>query len=165
MKFGAKYLYQYKMTKSAHDEMSEKDINVEESASSYGASRFGHGSYMSDSQKSHQTEFSSQVYWSLYHPNSVLQVEVKTMSIGATPPSDGDALAWASEVKQSPLPFEKRLTTITNLFSPQYLDNEDFWQTTDQHQLQELKTIFTFVLNEYCSLLLSAGDRILHPHA
>ena len=61
MKFGAKYLYQYKMTKSAHDEMSERNINVEEAASQYGASRFGQGSRSSDSQRSHQTEFSSKV--------------------------------------------------------------------------------------------------------
>ena len=157
MKFGAKYLYQYKMTKSAHDEMSEMNINVEETASQYGSSRFGQGSSSSDRQRSHQTEFSSKVDIVEVHIGNYFQVEIKAMSIGATPPANGDAMTWASEVKQSPLPFEKHLTSITNLFNSQYLNGEDFWKDANLHQIDELKTLFTMVLNEYCATLLSKG--------
>ena len=148
------------MTKSAHDEMSEMNINVEETASQYGASRFGQGSSSSDRQRSHQTEFSSKVLNKFLSVNIIvihLKVETKAMSIGATPPANGDAMTWASEVKESPLPFEKHLTSITNLLNSQYLEEEDFWVKMNVHQVDDLRALFATVLNDYCATLLNDG--------
>ena len=83
------------------------------------------------------------------------------MSIGATPPANGDAMTWASEVKEAPLPFEKHLTSITNLLNSQYLDGENFWRNSNIHQINELKTLFTNVLNDYCATLLNHGNIML----
>ena len=101
--------------------------------------------------------FQARLTLSKFTIGNYFQVEIKAMSIGATPPANGDAMTWASEVKQSPLPFEKHLTSITNLFNSQYLNGEDFWKDANLHQIDELKTLFTMVLNEYCATLLSKG--------
>ena len=79
------------------------------------------------------------------------------MSIGATPPANGDALTWASTVKDSPLPFQKTVTSIANIFDETFLNNSPLRGAYDIHQIQEIRTLINFLLQEYCSELRRLG--------
>jgi hypothetical protein len=48
-------------------------------------------------------------------------VETKTMTVGAPPPEEGGANAWASEVKDNPVPSSYQLSSIENLFTATYM--------------------------------------------
>ena len=47
-------------------------------------------------------------------------VETTTFTLGSTPPSNGDAMTWASSVQQNPVPMLYSLSQIDTLFAGQF---------------------------------------------
>ena len=50
-------------------------------------------------------------------------VETNTVAVGAAPPSNGDALTWASSVQDNPIPIKYSLSAIYDLFTERYSEN------------------------------------------
>ena len=50
-------------------------------------------------------------------------VQTSTITVGAAPPSNGDALTWASSVQENPVPITYPLSAIHNLFTERYSKN------------------------------------------
>ncbi|XP_060576710.1 uncharacterized protein LOC132734026, partial [Ruditapes philippinarum] len=102
--FGARFTYEHKMESKKYETQSESGVNVAVSASYSGIVSVGGGFSMDSSQKEKASEFSK-------------SVETKTISVGAAPPANGDAMTWASTVKDSPVPSSYKLASIEELFT------------------------------------------------
>ena len=48
-------------------------------------------------------------------------VETTTVTVGSAPPSNGDAMTWASAVKENPVPIKYSLRPIADLFTPRFM--------------------------------------------
>ncbi|XP_066927275.1 uncharacterized protein [Clytia hemisphaerica] len=110
--FGARFVYENKMSQESFKSESEKSVSVSVKASYSGTFSLGGGFGMSDSQRQAAEDFQS-------------KVETKTISIGAPPPADGNTMTWASTVKDTPVPVRFKLDSIENLFSSLYMAGED----------------------------------------
>lgn len=133
--FGSRFTYQYKMSSANFKSMSSKSTGVAVQASYSGLFSAGGGFNMDSSQQQAAEEFSK-------------KVETTVITIGAAPPANGDAMTWASTVKDSPVPLKYTLQPIVNLFTKDYMEglNVDF--------LSIALNIRTFQL-EYCNYLKS----------
>lgn len=106
--FGSRFTYEHKMSSKSFQSKREKGVNVAVEASYSGLFSVGGGFNMDSSQQEAASDFSK-------------SVETKTITVGAPPPSNGDAMTWASTVKDSPVPMEYKLLSIENLFSEHYM--------------------------------------------
>lgn len=106
--FGAKYTYEYKMSSSDYRTQTDKGVNVAVSASYSGMFSVGGGFNMDSSQQKKASEFAA-------------NVTTRTITIGAPPPANGDAMTWASSVKDSPVPVKYSLSFIGDLFTSRYM--------------------------------------------
>ncbi|CAC5388372.1 unnamed protein product [Mytilus coruscus] len=50
-------------------------------------------------------------------------VTTRTVTVGAPPPSNGDAMTWSSSVKESPVPMQYELSPMHTLFTDKYMEN------------------------------------------
>ena len=50
-------------------------------------------------------------------------VETSTITVGAAPPSNGDAMTWASSVQENPVPTKYSLSPLYDLFTERYAEN------------------------------------------
>ncbi|XP_045214069.2 uncharacterized protein LOC123564498 [Mercenaria mercenaria] len=107
--FGARFTYEHKMSSKKYETQSEKGVNVAAEASYSGLFSVGGGFSMDSSQKQAASDFSK-------------SVETKTITVGAAPPANGDAMTWASTVKNSPVPSKYRLSSIEELFTEKYIN-------------------------------------------
>ena len=136
--FGAKFTYEHEMKKNEFRKESEKGINVAVSASFSGFGISGGGGYsMSQDQKQQQQSFRE-------------KVTTKQITVGAPPPISGGATAWASEVKNSPVPVRYKLESIDNLFTSKYMKNTDI-------QYEEIRLKIIDHLDRYCEYLHKQG--------
>ena len=106
--FGARYVYQHKMSVSEYSTMSSSGFNVGVSASYSGAFSVGGGFNLDSSQRQAASEFSK-------------RVETTTITVGAPPPANGDAMTWASTVKDFPVPAKYELESLDQLFSERFI--------------------------------------------
>lgn len=113
--FGSRFTYQYKMSSSKFRSERESGVNVAIEASYSGLFSAGGGFNMDSSQQSAAEQFSK-------------SVETQVITVGAPPPANSDAMTWASNVKDSPVPMKYTLKPIVNLFSRNYMEalNVDF---------------------------------------
>ncbi|XP_045208112.2 uncharacterized protein LOC123559987 [Mercenaria mercenaria] len=139
--FGARYTYEYKMSSNYYETEREKGVDVKTVASTSGF--FGlwnlEGEFqVSLSQRQKASEFRQ-------------SVETKTTTVGAPPPEDGGAMAWASEVKTNPVPSAYKLVSIENLFTDKYMKslNVDFSRIYKNIVSQKMK---------YCLFLQNKGE-------
>ena len=93
MRFGASFKYIYKMSSKAYKSFEENEIDINDLASVIGMERTS------------KTEASSK-YSSGVKEKFENEVSVQTVSVGATPPRDGDPMTWAANVKTSPAPIQ-----------------------------------------------------------
>jgi len=107
--FGAKYIYEYKMESSTYEQMMSQGVNVRVAASYSGLISAGGAFNLDSEQRAIGNKFQK-------------NVETSTITIGAPPPSNNDALTWASTVKTSPVPIEYQLSSIENLLSSNYIN-------------------------------------------
>ena len=137
--FGARFIYEYKMSQKAFKEESSEDVSVSVKASYSGLFSLGGGFGMSSSNAKSAQNFLS-------------KVETKTISIGAPPPANGDTMTWASTVKDTPIPVEYKLESIENLFTEQYMKgaNVDYKHLRDLIDLGKI---------DYCENLKQKGNK------
>ncbi|XP_060559515.1 uncharacterized protein LOC132719697 isoform X2 [Ruditapes philippinarum] len=140
VKFGARFTYEHKMKSETFQSQSEKGIDVGVSASYSGAVSAGASFSMEYSQKEKASDFSK-------------SVETKTITVGAAPPANGDAMTWASTVKESPVPSEYKLESIEELFTERYMD-----KTKVNVNLEKISQTIRKYKSVYCEYLLAKGD-------
>ncbi|XP_060575113.1 uncharacterized protein LOC132732658 [Ruditapes philippinarum] len=106
--FGARYIYEHKMKSSLFEKKRNSGVNVKVQASTSGLIRVSGGFGLSKEQREEASEFSN-------------SVETITITVGAAPPSNGDAMTWAASVQSNPVPSKYKLEPIENLFSEEYM--------------------------------------------
>ncbi|XP_060563204.1 uncharacterized protein LOC132722697 [Ruditapes philippinarum] len=138
--FGARFTYEHKMESKKYENQSESGVNVAISASYSGIVSVGGGFSMDSSQKQKASEFSK-------------SVETKTISVGAAPPANGDAMTWASTVKESPVPSSYKLASIEELFTEKYLNAAEL-----NVNLARVARTIRETKRDYCLSLISKGE-------
>ena len=71
------------------------------------------------------------------------------LQVGSAIPADGDAMTWASTVKENPVPMGIQLIDVTNILKPHYFGEE---------LEQSFIVKFQGVLDGYCEYLKSQGQ-------
>ena len=105
--FGARFTKNHKVSQTKYEELRSKKVSVEAQASYSGAFSVGGGFSMDKEQRSAASNFQK-------------SVQTSTITVGAAPPSNGDALTWASSVQENPVPITYSLSAIHNLFTERY---------------------------------------------
>ena len=108
--FGARFTKQHKVSQTKYKELKSTSISVEAQASYSGVFSVGGGFSMNSDQRDLATNFQK-------------SVETSTITVGAAPPSNGDAMTWASAVKENPVPTKYSLSPIYDLFTERYAEN------------------------------------------
>lgn len=124
--FGARFSYQHKMNSSLYKSKRENGTNVAAQASYNGLYSIG-GSFSLTSEQSQEAKNFSKL------------VETKTITVGAAPPANGDAMTWASTVQNNPVPSQYKLEPIENLFHERYMEHLDIDFQTIASKLENLK--------------------------
>ena len=142
VKFGASFTYEHKMSASTYKTEKENGVNVAVSASYSGLFSVGGGFSMDSSQRESASNFQK-------------KVETRTITIGAAPPANGDALTWASTVKESPVPVSYDLSSIEELFTETFMGNQqmgkyDINYRTISKNIEDNK-------RKYCEVLKAKG--------
>ncbi|KAK7498076.1 hypothetical protein BaRGS_00010664 [Batillaria attramentaria] len=140
--FGASFTYEHTMSAKSHKSFTEKGVNVAVSASYSGAFSVGGGFNMDSSQKQAASEFQK-------------SVTTRTITIGAAPPANGDAMTWASTVKESPVPVKYSLASIEELFSENFMG--DGYMQRYNIDYQRIKERIADSKKLYCERLKSEG--------
>ena len=137
--YGAKYVHEHKLTTSDYKSMKSQGVNVAVHASYEGFFSLGGGFSMNDDQTHAASDFAS-------------KAETETFAVGAAPPSNGDALVWASAVQKNPLPVHYKLMTIDSVFTEAYMANVSF----DYNRVRD-RIVEVLFAGPYCHILLSRG--------
>ena len=96
------------MTTETYKTASSRAISVAVQASYSGLFSFNGGFSMDKRQSEAASQFAQ-------------DVETTTVSVGSPPPPDGNAVLWASSVKENPVPISYKLKPISELFTPVYM--------------------------------------------
>ena len=138
--FGARFVYENKLSKSAFKKESEDSTSMSISAKASFASVFslGGGFGMSNEQRSAAMKFQQ-------------QTETSTISVGAPPPANGDTLTWASTVKDTPVPVQYSLVSIEELFNERYMKKTGIDYTKIKKKIKDAK-------GKYCEILHKTGE-------
>ncbi|KAK7495008.1 hypothetical protein BaRGS_00013648 [Batillaria attramentaria] len=107
-KFGASFTYEHKMKASKYKEERQNEVNVAVEASYSGLFSVGGGFSMSSEERQKAEEFRKKVI-------------TRTITIGAPPPANGDAMTWASTVKENPVPVSYELASMEELFTETFM--------------------------------------------
>jgi hypothetical protein len=135
--FGASYTFQHKMSSQSYKDALSKGIDIESSASYSGRFSLSGGFTLEESEQQLASNFNKLVM-------------TKTITKGAPPPANGDAMTWASTIKDNPVPIKYTLTPIANLFTARHMAslNVNFEQISEN-----LKNY----LHDYCKYLQRKG--------
>jgi hypothetical protein len=106
--FGARFSNEYEMSLNDYHSIMETQYSASVRASFTGKVSIGAGLSLETSQRKAAQEFSE-------------TVQTHTQTVGAAPPSNGDAVTWASEVRNNPVPSKIILKDIEDLFVPEYV--------------------------------------------
>ncbi|XP_053399522.1 uncharacterized protein LOC123557204 isoform X2 [Mercenaria mercenaria] len=106
--FGARFSNEYKMKSDYYQSVKDTKYSASVRASYSGKKSIGAGFNLETGQREAASEFTE-------------NVETRTITVGAAPPSNGDALTWASEVQQNPVPSRYTLEPIENLFVKEFV--------------------------------------------
>ena len=138
--FGARFVYENKLSKSEFKKESEDStsMSISAKASIAGIFSLGGGFGMSEEQRSAAMKFQQ-------------QTETSTISVGAPPPANGDTLTWASTVKDTPVPVQYSLVSIEELFSERYMKKTGIDYTKVQKKIKDAK-------GKYCEILHRTGE-------
>lgn len=135
--FGASYSYEYKMSSQSYKSALSKGINIESSASYSGRFSLSGGFTLDESERQLASNFKK-------------LVKTRTITKGAPPPANGDAMTWASTIKNNPVPIKYTLTPIANLFTARHMAslNVNFEQISKNLKKNS---------DDYCKYLLEKG--------
>lgn len=135
--FGARFTYIHTMKSQDYQKMQAEGIDVGVQASYSGMVSAGASFNMDSSKKEDASKFSK-------------SVDTETITVGAPPPTNGDAMTWASTVKKSPVPMVYKLRSIIDLFTEEYMRNLN---VDHEHIANELGR----TSSEYCKYLKRLG--------
>lgn len=135
--FGARFTYEFKMSSKTYETKRSQGVDVAVQASYAGLFSAGGGFNMDSSQRQAASDFSK-------------NVTTKTITVGAAPPANGDAMTWASEVKDNPVPTSFKLSSIEQLFSERYMRNLNI-------DYKRIGNLIATNKNLYCQNLLKLG--------
>ena len=144
MVYGARFTYENKITSSNYKTMSSSELSVEVQASYSGLFSVGGGFGLSSSQQQAASNFSE-------------KSETSTISIGAPPPYTGDAMTWASTVKDTPVPVQFNLIPIYELFDDRRLNVQSHFSAETN---QIIRDKIAGIASKYCRKLLSEGVEV-----
>ena len=136
--FGARLVYENKMTKSSFKTFSESSYSVTASAGYSGIVRVEGSGSLSKAEKTQASLFRS-------------SVETSTISVGAPPPPDGSTNRWASAVKENPVPTKFYMADIQDLFTQKFMGGSGF----------DYEAAYQLISNSkkaYCEYLQKKGD-------
>ena len=136
--FGARFMKKHKVSQTKYEELRQKKVSVEAQASYSGLFSVGGGLSMDSEQRSAAYNFQK-------------SVETSTVTVGAAPPSNGDAMTWASSVQENPVPITYSLSPIHNLFT------ERFSKRLPEVDLSAVRVRLINASNNYCQALKQAG--------
>ncbi|KAK3103555.1 hypothetical protein FSP39_020136 [Pinctada imbricata] len=136
--FGASFTYEHKMSLSKFEEKQGQGIKLGIQAGYAGVVSVGGGFNLDSSQQQSASEF-------------MKDVETRTISVGAAPPANGDALTWASTVKDNPVPTRYTLESIENLFSAKYFHSSEVDYHKIKNKIKQYK-------GQYCEFLRQLGE-------
>nr|KAG5691857.1 hypothetical protein BaRGS_033461 [Batillaria attramentaria] len=142
VKFGASFTYEHKMTTSAYKKETSEGVDVAVAASYSGLFSVGGGFNMDSSQREAASSFQK-------------KVTTRTITIGAAPPANGDAMTWASTVKESPVPVSYDLRSIEDLFSERFM-TADYMQPYAL-DYQKIQKKIKQTKQKYCARLRDQG--------
>ena len=108
--FGARFMKEHKVNKTKYEKLKDKGVSVKAQASYSGIVSVGGGFSLDSEQRSAASTFQK-------------SVETSTITVGAAPPSNGDAMTWASSVKENPVPTKYSLSSVYDLFTERYAEN------------------------------------------
>ena len=109
--FGSSYTQEHRMESGSFDTLSNEKIGVAVQASYSGMVSVGGGLSLDSEQQEAASKFSK-------------SVETSTVTVGSAPPSNGDALTWASVSKENPVPIRYSLKPIADLFTDKFFDSD-----------------------------------------
>ena len=133
--FGAKFIYEHKMSKRSFKKESSDSLSVSAKASYSGLFSMSGGFGMTQEQRSAAQSFQK-------------QVETSIISIGAPPPANGDTLTWASQVKDTPVPVKYTLVSIEDLFSEKYMKDTGINYADLGQRIKDAKSKFCMKLQK-----------------
>ena len=108
--FGSSYTHEHKMSSTTFSEKNSEQFSVEVQAGYSGAFSVGGGFSLDTDQQKAASNFAK-------------SVETTTVTVGSAPPSNGDALTWASVSKENPVPIKYSLRPIADLFTAKFHKN------------------------------------------
>ena len=135
--FGARFMKQYSMTSQSYKTASSRDISVSAQASYSGLFSVSGGFSLDKSEREAASKFNK-------------EVETTTITVGAAPPSNGDATYWASTVKENPVPTSYEIEPISSLFTNVFMDGTGINYTFLKNKLIGIEKL-------YCQQLLRSG--------
>lgn len=142
--YGARFTYESRVSSSKYSSMQSEELSVEAKASYSGLFSVSGGFGLSSSQQAAASEFKE---------NSVSS----TISIGAPPPYNGDALTWASTVKETPVPVEYNLKPLYDLFD---IGNPTISKYFSEDVMRKIRNKITSIASKYCRMLESKGINV-----
>ena len=135
--FGARLVYENKMSKSNFKSLSESSYSVTASASYSGIVRV-EGSMSLNAEEQRQAEAFRE------------KAETSTISVGAPPPANGSTTEWASEVKENPVPTKYIMAGIEELFTKKFMEGSGVDYNTIHNLINHSKV-------KYCQHLKNNG--------
>ena len=125
------------MSSQSYKTASSRDISVSAQASYSGLVSVSGGFSLDKSEREAASKF-------------MKEVETTTITVGAAPPSNGDAIFWASTVKENPVPTSYKIEPISKLFTKRFMEGYGINYTSLRKKLVGIE-------NLYCQQLLHAG--------
>ena len=108
--FGARFVYENKMSKSSYETLSKGSMSITAKASASSFIKVEGEASLSKKEKAAANEFRE-------------LVETSTISVGAPPPPNGSTNLWASEVKENPVPTKYKMAEIEELFTKSFMEH------------------------------------------
>ena len=137
VQFGARFIYEHKMSKNSFQRENSDGISVTAKASYSSLYSLSAGLGLSKSQIAKAKQFQN-------------QAESSVISVGAPPPTNGKTMEWASKVKDTPVPVKYTLASIEELFSETYMKETNINYVTLQERIKNVK-------KKYCQELQRNG--------
>lgn len=137
--FGAKFIQSHKVTQGALTTLKKSSFSVEAQASYSGLFSIGGGFSMNSDQRNAASNF-------------LKNVQTTTITVGSSPPSNGDAMTWAASVQSNPVPTKYTLTGIENLFTDHFTRH-----LSPEVNYGSLKMKLVSAAYKYCQVLKMQG--------
>ena len=135
--FGARFVYENRMSKSNFNSLSESAYSITASASYAGLVRVEGSASLSAAEQKQAKAFQE-------------KVETSTISVGAPPPPNGGTSKWASEVKENPVPTKYTMAGIEELFTKKFMEGSGVDYNTIHNLVNQSKA-------KYCEHLKNNG--------